>query len=632
MPGLDAHMNDPPIEIRRKPQGEAAEEVVHEGPRTLDILQKGFKSSLSLLGAIIRTIVGMVLTFWSQQDVSMDDRLAEERSCKQELRQLETRLFHVAREARNYLEAESCYNRLVTGREPGLGDDPDTLDLKQSFGKMLLEQGRLMDAEIVSREVWKKRIQPSGAFSEKAKQSHRLLSSILTSMQRFKDAEEMHNTSYHKASHDAWSLENGDELCQRLADQGKFEKAKCTQYDIWMERWQQLGPRDELTVKSGMRTIEFLEKLIASVGNMNGSGAQRRHRKKQKQAFNTELELRLEEIWESRLDSESNSDILEAGHKLANSHFLRDEFAAAQAILELVWNAKKETYGQDDVSTLCTGSLLGKTLYRQENMATTRRSVEVLRVVWDARQMLPRQNEDDVVLSGDDLAQAYCSISDYASAEAIHRWILTLRTRSQGWTGCGTIQARWNLGQVLNKQLPRKSRDAEIILSEIYEHWKGTVPPEKELPRCGYLLAQTLEALTKTNNALAIMRDIFSREEAIQVLDAFYLESRHLFGQLLLKTKDFREAERILEQVWKLEVKGDREKQIRLECGNLFAKCLIDRKAMTTAKNVLDAVQVAQLTDGPTGEPQIAETQKLLRHIRDKESPRPVRKKKLVWS
>ena len=605
-------MNENSPETRRQPDTETAVLSPARDNSALDLCKKCLKASVLFLGVIVGTMVKLAWEIWGQEESSTKDE-----ETKHEIDELKTHLFHIARQARNFDEAEKRYHQLVTDKGLSLSDDLKILDLRQAFAEMLMEQGRFEEAEPMVRAIWERR-NSLGTLSEENKQSHRQLCSILCSMRRYKEAEVMHRAVYNKSVHDAWSLENGDELCQRLADQNQYDDAKCTQRGVWKERKQQFGQRDRLTIRSGARTIAFLENLLAPVGGQACSGVRRRHRKSLRETYLAELELMLDELWDSHVVSDSDAEILNAGHKLGVIKHGRGDFVAAQAIFEQVWEFKKASYGEGDDRSLSTASMLGKTLLRQGNPEVTRRAIGVFDGVWAVRRSSPVATEAEMISSGEDLAQAYCSMSDFPNAENIYRFIMTCKRRSHGWLSPETIRTRWDLSKVLSRQGAVKSRDTEDLLRELYGDWNRLPSPPKEKLECGCMLAHTLSAYGgKDDEALTVMRDVFSRREAIETIDVLYFESRRLFGELLLKGGHLEEAETTLESAWDSEIKGP-EENIRLKCGFLFGRCLHDRKKRNKAKEVLEAVREAQKLEAPTGDAQVAEIDELLRSINEK--------------
>ena len=545
----------------------------------------------------------------------------ELRKCQNEKKLVEDRLqsrtiqlFHSVREAKKYDEVEELYDELVTVKELDMSYDPEILDLRYFFAESLCEQGNFKVAEPISRSVWEAR-KESSDLSEEAKQSHRQVCSILTSLQKYGDVEDMHRSMYHRQPADAWTLENGDELCLKYAEQQKFFDAKHLQHQICMERRRQFGHRDGLTIQSRGRQIEFLEKLIAFVGTHSGNEAHMtKHHKK---AYECEYERALREQWDARSPIESNTEILEAGHKLGNRCFQGKDFGAAKEILESVWENKKAKYGDNDVSTLSSRSILGKILHRQGTSETIQEAISIFQAIWCARQSDPGSKDIDTISSGEDLAQAYYLLSDFSNAETMYRWVVERKKHIHSWTADETMEARWKLGQVLCKQGAVKSLDVEEVLGDLYEDWKKRNPRSHITLQCGQMLAESLYNQEKTDKALEIAREIFNQKETLGQQALLYLDNGRLLGLLLLKRNDHLEAEIVLRPLWNHEAKAPEEEKMHLMIGNKLSQCLLDQQKFAEAKQILDSIEENQAVVFPPGDPQIVETKDLLQKTQD---------------
>ena len=563
------------------------------------------------------------------QEVEEEKAKAQDEA-QEEIESLKIRLFGAARSAKHYDEAEKLYHEVVTDKELSMSDDAKILEIRFSFAGMLVEQGKFEVAEPISRAVWDKRKDPSGDLSEAAKDSHRQLCSILGSMQRFHEAEGMHRTMYHKEWKDAWALENADEVCRVLAKQQHYEKAKTMQRDVWEERQKQLGRRHELTIQSGALVIEFLEKEIASINTHGGSEAQRRYDNHRRRTLESEHEVMLDKIWATRAHPELNIEILNAGHHLGTIHFQRAEFEKARTTLESVWEGRKIQCGETDVSALSTGGMLGKALRFQGTRESIPRAIHILKGVWDARRSNSKSSAAETISSGEDLGQLYFFLSDFPRAEPIYKWIVDQKSHNHGQTAPETLEARWCLAQILYKQGVSKTREAQIVLTELYNHWKLSSPRSGMTSQCGYMLAHSLSTQEeKSDEALDVIHGVFDRKIALGEKDQCYLNSGKMFASLLTRVKDHPEAEKVLELLWDYEVKETEEARTRLTCGILYGQCLHAQQKYGKAKEILESVAEAQKTDLPAGDPQIAEAQELLADINEstrepeeKKSPR----------
>ena len=528
---------------------------------------------------------------------------------------LRIRLFHSLKEAKKYDDAEELFNQTMTGRHPTKSGDRVILDLKHHFAGMLIEQKKFQEAEPISRAVWEKWKQCPGPPSEDSKESHRQLCSILCAVGKHKDAEYLHRGIYQRETMDAWALENGDELCQRLKEQGEFKRAKEMQDEVWKERRKQHSSRDSLAIRSGLRLIGFLEELVATIDHQGGTDAERRLSISHKQAFECEIEVVLRMIWETRRHPEPNTDILNAGHKLGVVLFRQNKFSDAEAILGPVWEGRNQQLGASDVSTITTGSMLGKALYRQGKRETNIRAVQVLRSVWILRQTVMK-SDSETISSGEDLAQAYHQIRDWENAEPVYEWILRQKGHNGSFPTHEIENARWNLGQALYQQGKAKDRKAGIVLGELYQQWNASSPNSNLTLQCGQMLAQSLSTQDgRTNDALNFALDVFNGRGASIERGLAYLDSGRLCGSLLLQVQNFAKAERTLKSVWEHQAEGTEERKMRLKCGYLYGQALVNRQKYPDAKRVLDAVAADQEAIHPAGVSEIAETRQLLQQV-----------------
>ena len=568
---------------------------------------------------------------WRQLKKCQTDKKAGEKAAESQIDLLRIRLFHSLREGGKYEEAEKVYDetvkkyddaeklhhQAVPGSEPTENQDTAIHNLKFSFAAMLIEQEKqekFQQAEPISRAVWEKREQRPGPPSEDYKESHRQLCLILCALGRHKDAERMHMIIYQKEEKDTWALENGDEMCQRLREQGQIKRAKEMQDDVWIERLRQHGPRDELTIRSGLRLIGYLMELVATI-DQGGTDAERRLNIIHRQAFECEIEVNLRKIWNTRLHPERNADILDAGHELGKVLFHQTKFSDAEAIFIPVWEGKKEQRGDSDISTMSTGSMLGKVLHLQGSQQNYHRAKDILRPIWLVSQKV-MNGDAEAMSSGEYLAQTYRSLGAWSDAEPVHRWILEQKERKHGCPTREIDNARWNLAQTLYSQGKTKDREAELYLGELYPRWNASLPDSRVTSQCGHMLAQSLSTQEgKTEEARKLALVIFDARAKAKNRGVDYLDSGRLYGSLLLEVGDFAEAERILESVWAHQAEEIEEQKMRLKCGHLYGQALAKRHKNANAKGILEVVADKQRGILPAGDPQIAETRQLLEEV-----------------
>ncbi|KAL6714709.1 hypothetical protein ACLMJK_008134 [Lecanora helva] len=551
------------------------------------------------------------------QEVEEEKKKADEEA-QVEIESLKIRLFHSVKAAKNYEEAEKLYHEVVTDKDLSMSDDAKILDIRHSFAAMLMEQSKFEAAEPISRAVWEQRKGSSDDLSEEAKQTHRQLCSILESLQRFEDAERMHRSMYHKQWKDAWALENGDKVCQVLAGQQQYEKAKTTQHDIWVERQKQLGQRGELTIQTSTRVLQFLERQIASASSEGGSRAQQKYANQRKRVLKDEHEVVLESVWAIHAQPESNAEILNAGHQLGVIHFHRAEFETARAVLEAVWEGRKIKFGETDPNTLTTGSMLGNALRFQGTRESVPWAIKILTGVWLARRSTLKSTDDQTITSGEDLAQFYYSLSELANAEPIYKWIVEQKSHKYGPTASETLEARWHLSQILYEQGDIRNREAQSVLGGLYNHWRLSSPRSAMTSQCGYMLAHSLSTEDeKLNEALDVARGVYDRKIALGETDPCFLNTGRLLGVMLMKAEDLSEAQKILGQLWDCQTKDFEELRIRLACGTLLGQCLSTQQKYPEAKDVLESLAEIQKAEFPADDPCIAETLILLDNLNE---------------
>ena len=504
----------------------------------------------------------------------------------------------------------------MKGRDPT--ENEDILNLNHSFAALLVEQKKFQDAESISMIVWEKRKEDPGPLSEVSKESHRQLCSILCAVGKYKEAQKMHSTMYDSEPADAWTLENGDDLCQRLIEQGNIKKAKEVQDEVWGKRLVQNGPRDGLTIKSGLRLIGFLRQLIDTPDNEDGREHERRLNTREKQALDSKIEVVLRRIWDARPQTELTSDTLTAGHMLGDFIFRQedrpDRFADAEAIFTPVWEGKKRQFGDRHTSTMSTGSILAKTLCRQGDQETYHRAVHILRELWHT---MIRNGDPEAVSVGDDLAQAHFSISEWLNAEQVYGWILQHKMQNHFPTR-DIEDARWFLGQTLYKQGSNKQSEAHKIFNELYQQWYTSSPNSCRTLDCGYLLAQLLSTQPeKAEEARKVALDVFNGRRASLEKGADYVNSGYLYSSLLEKAGKLKDAEGILRSLWENEAVLIEDQKVRWACGHLIGQILIKRRKHSEAKKILEEVVQAQEA-GFAGILEVTETRGLIKEAVNK--------------
>ena len=569
------------------------------------------------------------LNHWLSENKTLRKEIKALKESKKAIEELaESRgieLFDSRKKAKDYDGAEKLYQDIMKGRDSATGEDEVILGLKHSYAATLMEQKRFPEAESISRTVWEKREQDPGPLSELSKESHRQLCSILCALGRYKDAEKMHRFMFQSEPMDPWALENGDEVCQRLKEQGEHERAKDMQDQVWKERLRQSNPRDGATIRSGLRLIQFHEKLVATIDSQGGTDVERRRNVNHKEASECEIEITLGKIWGARHYPEPNTDILNAGHELGVIRFRQNQFSDAESIFNLVLESRRQHLGDDHAGTLSTRSMFGRALCRQDKPETYRKAVEVLQDKW---QIMVRNRLAEAIPSVEDLAHAHLSLGEWQNAEQLYAWIVPQKEQNRNCSRQEIEDTRWKLCQTLYKQGLRKSIEAARVLDKLYLQWKASSPDCDRTLQCGHMLAQSLSAQKRYEEALKIAVEVFNARRALAKKGADYLNSAYIYGSLLLEVERSADAERTLKSAWEHLAEGNEEEMARSKCGHLYGQALLKRKRYSDAKRTLESVIDAQEVNS-AGLQDIADTRKLLEDVqKEKEKGRGKEKEK----
>ena len=562
---------------------------------------------------------------WQQRSNKYQKDLEQ---CRSEKKDLSIRFFQCLKDFKKYDEAKELYHEIsktfdvgeefhnVTerGREHDTNEDTKLLGLEHTFAEMLIEQQRFKEAEPRSRAVWERRKHRPDTPSEDFQKSHRQLCFVLRALGKLKDAERMHNDMYQREVKDAWALENGDEVCQTLREQKEFRKAKDLQKEVWKTRLEEHSPRD-LTIRSGLQLIGFLEELIKPIDYEDGTDAEKRLVSSTRQALNDELEVTLWKIWHTRLQLEPSVSILDVGHKLGVRLLQDKKFLEAERILASVWESKKRVLGEKNESTMSSGGMLGSTICRRGKQEHYPDAVKILEPIWLARQIGTKRCDAGALSNFKDLAKAHCSLGNLQHGEFVYRWIF--QQKHQGnYPQLEVDEALWDLGVTLHKQ--GKDKDPEIVsvLGDLYRRWDSIAHNPDETLKCGQMLAQSLSTQDgRIDEALRIAQGVFVKREASGKRGAAYLESAQLYGSLLLKVERHEDAGSILRPAWECQSGEPKEQKLRLKCGHLYGQALAGRHKYNSAKRILEAVAADQKGTLPAGCSKIIETRRLLEDV-----------------
>lgn len=570
-----------------------------------------------------------------------------EEATEDRFHEMRIQIFHDKAATKDYEEVERLYQTIVVEKELEASDDPIILKIKHSYAEALLEQEKFKEAEVVSKAIWdKKKKNLDSPVPEETIQTHRQLCAIYSARGKFKEAVKMHRKVYDREPKDAWALENGDEVCQKLAAHGKFQEARLAQEDVREERYDFDGPRHELTIQSGLREIEFCEKMIAKVDEAAGSDAEETL-VQAKKSSEVAIKAVLRKLWEEREQPgpEKNNDILNSGLRLGDIYMSEEKFAEAEAVLTGVWAGRKQDPGEKDLDTLSIGSKVGKALMSQGGLENHQRAAVIFDGIWEAKKSLLRKSDDQTISSAEDLLSALWCLEDWPKSGGVSEWILDRKRKKCKGTGPETVDVQFKLGQALFNQGRSKWNQAEPVLRLLFQQLRAGDPESSLIVPCGHMLAQILylqkalltpkdseedEALelmlkARTNDILEVIREVFVRRESSEERDIWFIFDGRLYGELLLEVKNLSDAERVLGAVWEHPVEGPDEKKLHLNCGHLYAQSMMrdseDPKAgegLEKAKGVLETVLEAQKELFPPKSEEAMETKTLLKEVRER--------------
>ena len=555
--------------------------------------------------------------------------------------EMRIQIFHGQKDAEQYEEVDNLYQRVVIDKELEGSDDPVILRVKHCYAEALFEQEKFADAEIISKAVWDKKKKTADPLPDDVKQSHKQLSAIYFARGKLKHAIKLHRKMYEREPPDDWTLDNGDELCQKLAADGKDEDAYLEQGRVRNLRHKFNGPRHELTVQSGLREIGFGDKIIKDSEEPAGSDEEET-KTQNKKRFEVKIKASLKRLWDDRAQPgpEKVDEFLDIGLRLGDIYMAEEKFPEAEGVLVDVWAGRKLDPGEKDLSTLSIGSKIGKALMGQGGEDNHRRAAGIFRDIWDAKLSFLRKSNPETISSAEDLSGALWCLRDWPGAGDVFQWILDRKNKKLGPTAPETIDVRCRLAQALINQDRAKCDQAAALLKELYPQLKAEDPKSGMTLHFGHMLADRLylqKALStpeeptedevaalqsKTNEILNVIEEVFNHKETVEEKDVMFVSSGRLCGELLLEAKKLSEAERVLGIVWSHPVSGPEEQMLHLNCGHFYAQSMIRdsehpevKEGLEKAKDILGEVLEAQKSLFPKGSEVIAETKSLLKDV-----------------
>ena len=508
-------------------------------------------------------------------------------------------LFKSWKAAGDFDKAEKFYEGLLANDfvgEIGAKNAEIILNLKQSYVDMLIKQGRFEKALDLAKEVWDKR-QDADPVLDISRECHRQLCSIYASLNKPEEAERMHKLAYewYRGREDSWALENGDECCEKLAQQHKYDEAALMQANVWTERQKAAngGPRHPDTIKSGKSRIALLEKLSATLTDQAGTESEKNMRRSERETCEHKIDQALQYIWEIAEDPERETEILDVGHKLGDRLLAAKSFPEAEAVLSQVWQGRRLVTNDADAQAMSTGRSLAAALKLQDSPEKYQRAAAIYRQIWMDCKHVFGEGHDETISVGIDLAATLYLLGQYSSdggAEEVYGWVLE-RTQFTSRQDAPTVMdVRYNLGRAMYHQGQAKYAKATGLLQAVYDHWYETTPDSASIRECGRLLVE----IYKHQKAVEPIRAIFDGRKRLETRGMLYLQSGYAYGRLLVEQESYELAREPMKSLWEYEAALPREKELRLRCGRLYGQTLLKLEQYELARDVLQALMEAQ--------------------------------------
>lgn len=509
-------------------------------------------------------------------------------------------LFESWKSAGDFDKAEKFYDDLLANdlaEDIGAENAEMILNLKQSYVDMLIKQGgRFEKALGLAKEVWdmRKGADPVPDISRKC---HRQLCSIYASLNKPEEAERMHKLAYewYKGREDAWALENGDECCNQLAQQHKYDEAALMQANVWTERQRatDFGPRHPETIKSGKSRISLLEKQSVMLADQAGSESENNLRRSERETCEHKIDQALQYIWDTAENPERESEILDVGHKLGDRLLAAKRFSEAETVLTQVWQGRRLETNDADAQTMSTGRLLAAAVKLQGSTERYQRAAAIYWQIWKDCKHVFGEGDGETISVGIDLAATLYLLGQYSSdggAEEIYGWVLEQNQFTSRQDASTIMDVRYNLGRAMYHQGQAKYAKATGLLQNVYDQWYETSPDAVSIRECGRLLVE----IYKHQKAVDPIKAIFDGRKRLETRGMLYLQSGYAYGKLLVEQENYELAREPMESLWGYEATLPREKELRLRCGRLYGQTLLKLEQYDLARDVLQAVMEAQ--------------------------------------
>ena len=449
-----------------------------------------------------------------------DQLLAANKELQNTARHQKIGLFESWKAAGDFDKAEKFYESLFANDfvgDIGAENAETILNLKQSYVDMLIKQGgRFEKALDLAKEVWDKR-QGADPVPDVSRECHRQLCSIYASLNRPEEAERMHKLAYewYRGRDDSWALENGDECCEKLAQQHKYDEAALMQANVWAERQKPAngGPRHPDTIKSGKSRIALLEKLSATLTDQAGTESEKNMRRSERETCEHKIDQALQYIWTAAENPEREIEFLDVGQKLGHRLLARQRFPEAEAVLNQVWEGRMPlleqnqfTSRQDTSTVLDVRYNLGRAMYHQ-GQAKYAEAAGPLQSVYD-QWYETSPNTHSIRECGRFLLEIYKHQKAVEPVKAIFDGRKQLETR-----GMLYLQSGYAYGKLLVEQ-----ENYELAREPMRSLWEYevTLPKEKEVRlRCGRLYGQTLLKLEQYDLAQVILQAVLEAQTGV---------------------------------------------------------------------------------------------------------------------
>jgi tetratricopeptide (TPR) repeat protein len=435
-----------------------------------------------------------------------------------------------------YAKADEIYEKLHAefhSLEVAADQRRKLLSLRNAYLELQIGRKKYVLAEKLAKhtsENWR----DEGA--EECRLSYRLWSTALRDQgrEKYQDLEGWLRTTWPRTEQQQltktvtlWMLENGDQLCNVLELQDRFDKASPLRHDLWVTRKNTLGEWHKDTVQTGLSVARCHLKQIAA----------REIDPSVSEYFRLLASTALKDIWKlwnnEQERSKAASDILIGGHMLGQLHYCREEYDEAETVLEEVWATRKAQSPQGLEDTILTGHYLFLTYAQLKGYSKAKLIFEE---VWHTLKFVRQSTPQDSILnvyhfSMDCLRQGSTTgTGDSAAPEPLGDQVVADK---------GEIPKSYmEIGKVFLRD--GKYQEAECILREAYNAYKtadGFGPQHDNTLSCGRCLAEAAARQGRYPEAAQIFDEILTgwSNQGPDTEREDQVETRRLYCDLLMK-------------------------------------------------------------------------------------------------